>query len=238
MYRDFTEQAKEQLKGYIDDVTPRGFFETLGDRITDFFRNFVETDITNYAGNFQGYQKRILDVKNVGKRNIDKLFDKEWGIEDSYKNWLSGACDTYDDELIKSFRALSNMLDAKGAGFHFSRQNLDDFKNASEAVSESSAEIATAKEEIETKEKEIEKLKSTTSLVQIQSTLLPETLSMRRRISDQREKWRCHSVVFIMLRIRLWGCWGRDIAIIMRLHCKKKKTKWKSSWMMEKSAFL
>ena len=80
MYRDFTEQAKNQLKGYIDDVTPQGFFETLGDRITDFFRNFVETDITNYAGNFQGYQKRILDVKNVGKRNIDKLFDKEWGI--------------------------------------------------------------------------------------------------------------------------------------------------------------
>ena len=159
MYRDFTEQAKNQLKGYIDDVTPHGFFETLGDRISDFFRNFVETDITNYAGNFQGYQKRILDVKNVGKRNIDNLFDKEWSIEDSYKNWLSGACDTYDDELIKSFRALSNMLDAKGAGFHFSRQNLDDFKNASEAVSESSAQIATAKEEIETKEKEIEKLK-------------------------------------------------------------------------------
>ena len=54
MYRDFTEQAKSQLKGYIDDVTPHGFFETLGDRITDFFRNIVETDITNYAGNFQG----------------------------------------------------------------------------------------------------------------------------------------------------------------------------------------
>ena len=159
MYRDFTEQAKEQLKGYIDDVTPHGFFETLGDRITDFFRNFVETDITNYAGNFQGYQKRILDVKNVGKKNIDKLFDKEWGVEDSYKSWLSGACDTYDDDLIKSFRALSNMLDAKGAGFHFSRQNLDAFNNASEAVSESAAQIATAKEEIETKEKEIEKLK-------------------------------------------------------------------------------
>ena len=90
MYRNYTEQARRQLKEYINDVTPQGFFETLADRISDFFKNFSETDVNNYTGQFEGYQKRVLDVKNIGKKNVDKLFEKEWGVEKGYTDWLSG----------------------------------------------------------------------------------------------------------------------------------------------------
>lgn len=101
MFRDFTNAAKERLKGYIDDVTPHGFWDTLGDRITDFFRNIAGTDVADYAGNIKGYQKRVLDVKNIGKKNIDKLFRTEQGLDDKYSKSLSTACDSYDNGLME-----------------------------------------------------------------------------------------------------------------------------------------
>ena len=159
MYRNFTEQARRQLKEYINDVTPQGFFETLADRISDFFKNFSETDVNNYTGQFEGYQKRVLDVKNIGKKNVDKLFEKEWGVEKGYTDWLSGACNEYDATIIEKMRTTLDLLAANGAGFDFSADKMQRVYAAGEAVNRAAANIATAKGQIKTQNDTVAKLK-------------------------------------------------------------------------------
>lgn len=80
MVRDFTEKTYKRLKKQIDKVYADGFFGVIGDRIDDLFLNmgswlgmlYLEEDMSNV----KSYQKKVLDMTNMSKDDLKKIFKK------------------------------------------------------------------------------------------------------------------------------------------------------------------
>lgn len=109
MIRDFSKDAKDELFQQIDQVTPHGFWESLGDCIGDwgyYLQSWVGLlRVDRYLNNIKDYHLKILDKNNTSKEEIDKIFEEIAYIDHKYckpLEFLRGEledCGRYTDAL-------------------------------------------------------------------------------------------------------------------------------------------
>ena len=79
MFRDFSDEAKQKLLKYVDEVTEDGTW----DRVKDWFGDagltiqswLGQLNIQNYVNDVDTYHKKVLD-KNNGKADRGDLFER------------------------------------------------------------------------------------------------------------------------------------------------------------------
>lgn len=91
MVRDFTEATKERLSNEIDDIN-----KSTWNPVTDFIG-----DVFMYAGkwlgiisldddmsNVKSYQKRVLDMTDMTKKELKQIFDDVYDIDKEFKGYF------------------------------------------------------------------------------------------------------------------------------------------------------
>lgn len=104
MIRDFSEERKEKLKRQIDEVNSETLCwltDGLGDLGTRFGRWIGILDINNYMDNIGAYHKKMLDMNDMTKKEIDQIFEEVYSVDSEYeKNFgkVSSMLDTWIDK--------------------------------------------------------------------------------------------------------------------------------------------
>ena len=79
MYRDFSEQSKQNLLGLVDEVESEkwsGITDWFGDRWYDFQDWIGALDIKKYTDNIDAYHKKVIDKNNASKKAIEDIFEE------------------------------------------------------------------------------------------------------------------------------------------------------------------
>ena len=91
MYRDFSENSKQNLLGFVSEVENEkicDFTDWVGDRWYDFEEWIGQLNIRNYLNNVNEYHKKVIDKNNATQSSIKKIFDNVKLVDISYKNTL------------------------------------------------------------------------------------------------------------------------------------------------------
>lgn len=94
--RDFTDNAKEKLKGYVQN---QGLLGWGTDWVSDLF---ISDKISDYGNNIDNYHKSIIDKKNVASEQIDSIFNNVYSAETDYSGQFSN--------LSAQFEAMKTMI--------------------------------------------------------------------------------------------------------------------------------
>ena len=78
MFRDFSDEAKQKLLKYVDEVTADGTW----DRVKDWFGDagltiqswLGQLSIQNYVNDVDTYHKKVLDKNNTTAKQIGRSF--------------------------------------------------------------------------------------------------------------------------------------------------------------------
>ncbi|MDO5603205.1 MAG: hypothetical protein Q4G07_10615, partial [Oscillospiraceae bacterium] len=83
--RDFTDAAKTELEKMIENAQAEQegwwFFNDIWDWATD---PFIDGNIEHYAENIRSYHQQIIDKKNTGKSQLNKIFLDVYAVEADY----------------------------------------------------------------------------------------------------------------------------------------------------------
>ena len=150
MIRDFSEDRKEKLKKQIDEINSETLCwltDGLGDLGTRFSRWIGILDINNYMDNISAYHKKMLDMNDMTKKEIDQIFEEVYSV---------------DSEFKKKFGEVSSMLDTWIDNVHILRDQINPGFSIAPAASirkdckEINKKLETARGEIaETYDKEL-----------------------------------------------------------------------------------
>ena len=83
MYRDFTEDEKQKLLGYVQDDADKNAGFNGG--IVDFFADiahYSDLDINDYVTNIDDYHKKLIDAEDMTADNIEELFEAVHDVDD------------------------------------------------------------------------------------------------------------------------------------------------------------
>ncbi len=87
MYRDFSQQSKQNLLNLVSEVENEklcDFTDWIGDRWYDFESWIGKLNIKNYLNNTNAYHKKVIDKNNTTKKNIETIFSNVNAIDKSY----------------------------------------------------------------------------------------------------------------------------------------------------------
>ena len=104
MIRDFSEERKEKLKKQIDEINSETLCwltDGLGDLGTRFSRWIGILDINNYMDNIGAYHKKMLDMNNMTKKEIDQIFEDVYSVDSKYKEQFEEAVSGLDSWISK-----------------------------------------------------------------------------------------------------------------------------------------
>ena len=83
--RDFTDAAKTELEKMIENAQAEQegwwFFNDIWDWASD---PFIDGNIEHYAENIRSYHQQIIDKKNTGKSQLNKIFLDVYAVEADY----------------------------------------------------------------------------------------------------------------------------------------------------------
>lgn len=105
MIRDFTDARKSILKGQIDEVNSETFC-WLTDKAGDLTMKFAHwigiMDIRKSLDNIGAYHKRVLDMNDMTKKEIDEIFAEVEKVDASYKKKFTELTDFLEEWTGKS----------------------------------------------------------------------------------------------------------------------------------------
>lgn len=92
MYRDFSEQSKQNLLRLVSEVENEkynDFTDWVGDRWLDFQSWIGLLNIRNYLNSINEYHKKMIDKNNATKESIVRIFDEVYSVDRSYNTCFS-----------------------------------------------------------------------------------------------------------------------------------------------------
>ena len=92
MYRDFSENSKQNLLGFVSEVENEkicDFTDWVGDRWYDFESWIGMLNIRHYLNDVNKYHKKVIDKNNATKSTIEEIFSKVKQVDNEYNNKLS-----------------------------------------------------------------------------------------------------------------------------------------------------
>lgn len=92
MYRDFSENSKQKLLGFVSEVENEkicDFTDWVGDRWYDFESWIGILNIKHYLNDVNKYHKKVIDKNNATKSTIEEIFSKVKQVDNEYNNKLS-----------------------------------------------------------------------------------------------------------------------------------------------------
>ncbi len=148
MFRDFSEDAKQKLLGYVDDVTETRTWAKIKDGIGDIglhVQNWCGyLNITRFINHMDAYHKKVLDKNNTTKAKIEEIFANVKEIDTRYGAGVSGE--------VSAANSIQNFINTLAASIDPNGGNLD-MKKVKSALS---ASLQALQESKATKEKVIE----------------------------------------------------------------------------------
>lgn len=107
MVRDFTDETKERLLKQIDKInneTWNPVSDFLGDRLLYVGKWIGILHINDDMSNVKSYQKKVLDMTNMTKKELNEIFENVYSIDNQYKGLainLNTRQSTYNTKLEK-----------------------------------------------------------------------------------------------------------------------------------------
>ena len=148
MLRDFSSEARQKLKDYVDEVTADGVWASFKDTFTDIpliIKDwFGKLNISNYVDDAEAYYQDALDRNDTTKEKVDEIFDAVESLDTTFMGKLA-----QEDNSLVAMRKLVNLL---ANGIDPNGGNLDMSKLDGLLASA----VETMNESIATKEKDIE----------------------------------------------------------------------------------
>ena len=84
MYRDFTEDEKQKLLGYVQDDEDKNSGRFAGG-VIDFFADiahYSDLDINDYVNNIDDYHKKLIDAEDMTAEKIEAIFEAVHDVDD------------------------------------------------------------------------------------------------------------------------------------------------------------
>lgn len=101
MVRDFTQATKDRLSNEIDDINKKTW-SPVTDFIGDIFlyggKWLGILSLNDDMSNVESYQRRVLDMTDMTKKELNDIFDKVYGIDKTFKGYFSDI-----NERIKTY---------------------------------------------------------------------------------------------------------------------------------------
>lgn len=91
MYRDFSENSKQKLLGFVSEVENEkicDFTDWVGDRWYDFESWIGMLNIKHYLNDVNKYHKKVIDKNNATKTSINNIFNGVRNVDIRHKNNL------------------------------------------------------------------------------------------------------------------------------------------------------
>lgn len=120
MFRDFSDEAKERLLSYVDEVTPVGTWNSIVDCISDWGLTVQEwigkLSINNYINNLKEYHTQIIDKNDTSSQQIEQIFADVYAVDSKYSTIISEAVST-GRQLVKYINDMADGIDPSGGQF-------------------------------------------------------------------------------------------------------------------------
>ena len=121
MLRDFSKEARQKLKDYVDDVTAEGTWESFKDFFCDIpliVKDWCgDLNISNYLDDAEAYYEDVLDRNDTTKEKIDEIFDKVEGLDTTFMGKLAQE----DNSLVAMHKLVTELAN----GINPNGGNLD-----------------------------------------------------------------------------------------------------------------
>ena len=143
MFRDFSDEAKQKLLKYVDEVTADGTW----DRVKDWFGDagltiqswLGQLSIQNYVNDVDTYHKKVLDKNNTTAKQIGEIFSNVQAVDTRYLS-IAGSEAACGDDIIKLIRDLASAIDPNGGNMDMGRMkgvldaDVENIRNAKATV--------------------------------------------------------------------------------------------------------
>lgn len=120
MFRDFSEDAKEQLLEYVNEVAPVTTWEKVKDCIGDMGLTVQgwlgQLNISDYVNDLDAYHKKILDKNDTSTQQIEQIFSDVTAVDAKYGAILLETVTT-GTQIVKYIRDLADTIDPAGGKF-------------------------------------------------------------------------------------------------------------------------
>ena len=124
MFRDFSDEAKQKLLKYVDEVTADGTW----DRVKDWFGDagltiqswLGQLSIQNYVNDVDTYHKKVLDKNNTTAKQIGEIFSNVQAVDTKYLS-IAGSEAACGDDIIKLISDLASAIDPNGGNMDMGR---------------------------------------------------------------------------------------------------------------------
>ena len=120
MFRDFSDEAKEQLLGYVNEVTPKGTWDSIIDCVSDWGLVVDEwlgkLDVSNYITDLKSYHSKIIDKNDTSSQQIEQIFTDVNAVDSKYSAVVIEAVNTAK-QLVKYINNMADSIDPSGGKF-------------------------------------------------------------------------------------------------------------------------
>lgn len=113
MFRDFSSEAREQLKQYAKDATPTDWIEEIEDAFSDFGTWVTGLSMSEYKNDVSSFHQKVVDYKDTTTDEIDIIFNNVIGIDGTY----GGSCAdvvAHLKNIVKTVNDLADCIDPNG----------------------------------------------------------------------------------------------------------------------------
>ncbi len=105
MVRDFTEATKEKLSKEIDDINKKTWHpvtDAIGDAFMYAGKWLGILSLNDDMSNVESYQRNVLDMTDMTKKELSDIFDAVYGIDSDFKTYFANFNEhetTYNSKL-------------------------------------------------------------------------------------------------------------------------------------------
>ncbi len=105
MVRDFTEATKEKLSKEIDDINKKTWSpvtDAIGDTFMYAGKWLGILSLDDDMSNVESYQRNVLDMTDMTKKELNAIFDEVYGIDKDFKGYFANFNErenTYNSKL-------------------------------------------------------------------------------------------------------------------------------------------
>lgn len=146
MFRNFSEDAKTKLLGYVEDVTETSLWGKIGDTIGDAGNNVLDwlgwLNIRRYVDDLDRYHKKVIDKNNTTAKQIETIFSNVDKIDERYSEGLGGELGIAN-AIKKLITDLADAINPNGGNL-----NVNKFSSVLAADVEKLQESKTSKQSI------------------------------------------------------------------------------------------
>ena len=141
MFRDFSSEAREQLKGYAKDAAPTDIIGEIKDAFSDFGTWVVGLSIKDYKDDINTFHQKVIDYKDTTDGEIDSIFNAVIEIDHTYgKSFVDTV--QHIKNITKTVNGLADSINPDGGNLSVDymtevmKANIKDLAESSATVAE------------------------------------------------------------------------------------------------------